>query len=226
MVNRKITLGLLALVGGLTIVGSGFSAWHFGSADVKGNSSINAQVTDVAENFGAITASDVAGLALQLDQGGYANKADADKGISFVQGLATYNTNITATYEIEAGDSLHAKNAGLKASFDCVVTLKKEFAEYIEFKPTFYADAFTTGSDEAGNTTISLSKQITFTETKVTEAYSFNISTGADLVNSAFKYKDGKKPQDKASFDVLHALNTTAHESALTFSYSLNVIAK
>lgn len=226
MVNRKITLGLLALVGGLTIVGSGFSAWYFGSADVKGSSSINAQVADVAEEFGTITTSDVAGLALELDQGGYANKAIADKGISFKKGMNLHNEPITAKYSIEAGKSLHAMNAGLKATFDCVITLKKEFADYIEFKRTFYGEAFTVAKDAQENSTITLSKPITFIDGLVEEIYSFDISTGTDLVNKAFKYKDGKKPQDKASFDVLHALNTTAHENALTFSYSLNVIAK
>lgn len=226
MVNRKITLGLLALVGGLTIVGSGFSAWYFDSADVKGSSSINAQVTDVAEDFGTITTSDVAGLALELDQGGYVNKADADKGISFKKGMDLHNEPITAKYSIEAGKSLHAMNAGLTATFDCVITLKKEFAEYIEFKSTFYCEAFTAVDDAEGNTTITLSKPITFIHGVVEETYSFDISTGTDLVNKAFKYKDGKKPQDKTAFETLHALNTTAHADALTFSYSLKVTEK
>lgn len=229
-VNRKITLGLLALVGGLTIVGSGFSAWYFNSADVKGSSSINAQVADVAEDFGKITTSDVAGLALELDQGGYENKANAEKGISFKKGMILHNEPITATYSIEEGKSLHAMNAGLTATFDCVITLKKELAEYIEFKPTFYSEAFTVVTDTVtNNSTITLSKPITFIAGKVTETYSFDISTDTDLVNKAFKYKEGKKPQNKTDFDKLYALNdttTNVYQNALTFSYSLNVKAK
>lgn len=55
MVNRKITLGLLALVGGLTIVGSGFSAWYFGDNNLNATSNVDAHVTPLAEGFGKIT---------------------------------------------------------------------------------------------------------------------------------------------------------------------------
>ena len=223
--KRKLMLGLLSAVGGLTIIGSGFSAWYFGDNDAASkNYSINAQVTCIADTFGAITLdTDITGVALQLDQGGFANIEDLDKGISFVKGSATFNEPLKATYTIKAGASLNAKNAGLKASFDCLVTLKKEFAEYIEFKNSFYGGTFTTGSDEAGNTTIKLSKPITFTEAQITETYEFNIATETNLTNMAFKYKDGKKPQNKTAHSNFHTLLNDVHENALTFTYSLNV---
>lgn len=226
MVNRKITLGLLALVGGLTIVGSGFSAWHFGGTVEGVSQSVDAQITDISKGLGTIKASTIpAGVSLQLDQGGYANRTFADKGISFVKGLDTYNEAISATYEIESVDSLNAMNAGLKATFDCTVTLKKEFAEYIEFKNTFYTGDSTIGLDTNNNATFTVSEPIEFSASKITKTISFNINTNADLVNSAFKYKDGKKPQDETAFTALHALNSV-YTNVLTFTYSLNVTAK
>lgn len=230
MVNRKITLGLLALVGGLTIVGSGFSAWYFGDNNLNATSNVDAHVTLLAEGFGKITVENLGHVNLQLDQGGYANKEALDKGISFINAdLSKRNEAITATYEIESGDSLNAMNAGLKATFDCTVTLKKEFANYIKFKDTFYTGNSTIGVDTSNNATFKVSKEITFTANKVTEEISFNISTSDDLVNSAFEYKPGMKPQDKIAFEALYALNDTAakvYQNALTFSYSLNVTAK
>lgn len=228
MVNRKITLGLLALVGGLTVVGSGFCAWHFGDAVNGATQSINnAQITTIAKGLGTITASVVPEhVALELDQGGYANKTDLDKGISFVTGETTYNTAISAKYEISAKDSLNAMNAGLTATFDCTVTLKKEFADYIEFKKSFYSGNSTIGEDASHNATFKVSEPIDFDKAAITKNISFNIDTNADLVNSAFKYKDGKKPQTEEAFNTLWKLNTIAHENLLTFSYSLNVTTK
>lgn len=223
--KRKLMLGLLSAVGGLTIIGSGFSAWYFGDNDAASkNQSINAHVTNVANKLGEITVdTDIAGVKLQLDQGGFANIEDTDKGISFVKGSDTFNEPLKATYKIKDEDSKLAKDAGLQASFDCLVTLKKEFAQYIEFKNSFYGGTFTTGSDTAGNTTIKLSKPITFTETQITETYEFNITTETNLTNMAFKYKDGKKPQDKTAHGNFHTLLKGVYENALTFTYSLNV---
>lgn len=226
MVNRKITLGLLALVGGLTIVGSGFSAWYFGDNNLNATSNVDAHITPLAEGFGTITVENLGHFNLQLDQGGYANKEALDKGISFINAdLSTRNEAITATYEIESGDSLNAMNAGLQATFDCKVTLKKEFADYIKFKNTFYTGDSTIGVDASNNATFTVSKPITFTASKVIETISFNIDTNANLVNSAFEYKSGMKPQDKAALTELQKLNVVDNK-ALTFTYSLNVTAK
>ncbi len=225
--KRKLMLGLLSAVGGLTIIGSGFSAWYFGDNDAASkNQSINAHVTNVANKLVEITVdTDITGVSLQLDQGGYANMADRDKGISFVDGNgATFNNALKATYKIREADSILAKDAGLQASFNCVVTLKKEFAEYIEFKTSFYAEAFTTGTDTAGNTTINLSKAVVFTGAPQQFEYTFNIAT-TDYTNSAFQYVAGKKPQDKGSHATLHALKAKT-AGVLTFDYSLEVTHK
>ncbi len=228
--KRKLMLGLLSAVGGLTIIGSGFSAWYFGDNNLDATKSINANVTPLASAFGTITLDSTANIELILDQGGYANIANHDKGISFIQvsegGVSsTFNGNLGAHYEIEAGDSLNAKNANLTATFECVVTLRKEFATYLDFKDSFYTGASTIGTLD-GAKTFKVSKPITFTESKVTEDIKFNFSTSAELVNDALKYVDGKKPQTKAQFDDLFALNDTTNkyfENVLTFTYSLNV---
>ena len=227
--KRKLMLGLLSAVGGLTIIGSGFSAWYFGDNNTTASNSINAAVTPLASTFGTITPDNTSGITLQLDQGGYVNIADHEKGISFIQvseGVSsTFNGNLGAHYEIKAGDSLNAKNANLSATFECVVTLRKEFATYLDFKTDFYTGASTIGTLD-GAKTFKVSKPITFTESKVTEDIKFNFSTSAELVNDALKYVEGKKPQTKAQFDDLFALNDETNkyfENVLTFTYSLNV---
>lgn len=229
MVNRKITLGLLALVGGLTIVGSGFSAWYFGDGVESKTQNVNAHITPLAEKFGTITTTDLAGagVSLQLDQGGIKNKADLDKGISFIDGYEeTYNTTINGTYSIISDNSVNAMNAGLKAKFKCVVTLKKAYAEYIEFKDSFYDQPFTRATDGEGNTIVEVSKDVEFKRSDVSSQINFNIATDSTtLINSAFKYKTGKKPQDKAELATLQTLNVKDN-NALSFVYSLEILTK
>lgn len=226
MANRKITLGLLALVGGLTIVGSGFSAWYFGDNNLNVASNVDAHVTPLAGNFGTITPVEVAGLQLQLDQGGYENRTNLEAGISFHEGTSgVYNGTIGATYSIDGNKSLNALNAGLKGTFECVVTIKEEFAKYVEFK----ADTFVAADDQAAIVTstassIKLSKNITF-GVALDSKFTFNLGTNADLSNKALKYVNGMKPQNQTSFNDLYDLNEN-NISAISFSYSLNVTAK
>ncbi|MCI6788906.1 MAG: hypothetical protein MR606_03615 [Mollicutes bacterium] len=223
--KRKLMLGLLSAVGGLTIIGSGFSAWYFGDSNIVKNSNIDAHVTPLASAFGEITTSDISGVSLQLDQGGYENAKDVTKGISFTYGTeSTFNSDITGTYTISGDNSKKANDAGLKATFECVVTLKKEYAEFIEFKDGFYGETFTRSSDTAGNTTINLSKPITF-GVGLTETFTFHVSTNDQKVNTAFQYKENKKPTNSTDFAKLYALNDKA-SNVLTFNYSLKVVSK
>ena len=223
--KRKLMLGLLSAVGGLTIIGSGFSAWYFENKIDPNTQNVNAHVTPIADTLGTLTVTSLAGVELSLDQGGYANKDDLTKGISFTHGTeGTFNSDIVANYKIEGEKSINVNNAGLKATFDCVITLKKEFAEYIEFKDTFYDETFTTGTDAAGNTTITLSKGITYGAT-IDTSYTFHVATDTNKVNSAFRYKIGKKPVSVGEYNTFKGLNNHAAD-VLTFSFSLNVTNK
>ena len=222
--KRKLMLGLLSAVGGLTIIGSGFSAWYFGDNNIVASSSINAKVTDLATKFGIITPTDVTGVVLELDQGGYKNKTDDYKGISFTKDGAIYDEKIGASYHIDATDSINAMNAGLKATFNCVVTLKTGFATYLEFKPGFYRDsAFTVIVDGAGNKSFTVSKDITFVNGEVNSKFEFDITSYGDHTNNAFKYVKDKKPTDIDSYNALHKLDP---KNVLTFTYSLDVFKK
>lgn len=223
--KRKLILGLLSVVGGLTVVGSGFSAWYFGDNNTTASSSINAKVTDLASKFGTITPTDVTGLVLELDQGGYENLTDAHKGISFTKDGAIYNGKIGAFYHLDATDSINAMNNGLKSTFKCVVTLKAGFATYLEFKTSFYSaySAFNVTVDGAGNKTFTVSQEITFVNGEVSSKFEFDITHYGDNINSVFKYVDGKKPTDIDSYNALRNLDPT---NVLTFTYSLDVYKK
>lgn len=235
--KRKLMLGLLSAVGGLTIIGSGFSAWYFeGSAEAK-HSNIDVTVTDVVSQYGTIEATKVEGLTLCLDQGGFAQKDNHEAGITFVtpdedpstySGHKIYNGEFGATYTIEAIDSLNAKNAGLKATFKAVVTLKEVAAKYLTFKPEFTnALGYTVPTYEAGHdVTFTLEQTFDFSDSKQTLKFNFDLKTNADLSNNAFKYTDGKKPQDKTAYEEMKAELLATHESILTFDYSLEVTHK
>lgn len=226
--KRKLMLGLLSAVGGLTIIGSGFSAWYFGDHEIEDSvQNVNAHVTPVADTLGTISVTDLAGVSLQLDQGGYDNKTDITKGISFTHGTeTTFNSNIVASYTIGDTQSINVNNAGFKATFNCVITLKKEFAEYIEFKDSFYGETFTPEIDTVtGNTTITLSKDINY-GSAINTSYTFHIDTDPTTkVNSAFQYKSGKKPTTAEQYNTFKELNNHA-ANVLTFSFSLKVVNK
>lgn len=235
--KRKLMLGLLSAVGGLTIIGSGFSAWYFeGSAEAK-HSNIGVTVTDVVSQYGTIKATEVVGLTLCLDQGGFAQKDNHEAGITFAtpitdtSTLSTYKTfdgDFGATYTIEAGNSLNAKNAGLKATFKVVVTLKEVAAKYLTFKDTFTdAAGYKVPTYEAGHdVTFTLEQTFDFSGSEQTLKFNFDLKTNTDLSNNAFKYTDGKKPQDETAYREMKAALLATHTSILTFDYSLEITHK
>ena len=235
--KRKLMLGLLSAVGGLTIIGSGFSAWYFDGAEVKADSNIGVTVTNVASEFGAITATDVPGLTLYLDQGGFAQKTNHDAGITFatptpdlssLSGATTYNGEFDATYSIEALKSQNAKNAGLKATFKATVTLKEAAAKYLTFQTSFTnADGYTVPTYTAGSdVTFTLTQDVEFTGENQTFKFEFNLKTETSLKNNAFKYTENMKPQNKTDLETMRAAVNAHHKSILTFNYSLEVAAK
>lgn len=235
--KRKLMLGLLSAVGGLTIIGSGFSAWYFeGSAEAK-HSNIDVTVTDVVSQYGTIEATKVEGLTLCLDQGGFAQIANHEAGITFttpttdtstLSNCKTFDGDFGATYTIEAGASLNAKNAGLKATFKVVVTLKEVAAKYLTFKDTFTdAVGYKVPTYETGHdVTFTLEQTFDFTGEKQTFKFNFDLKTNNDLSNNAFKYTDGKKPQDETAYGEMKTALLATPTSILTFDYSLEVTHK
>ena len=236
--KRKLMLGLLSAVGGLTIIGSGFSAWYFeGSAEAK-DSNIGVTVTDVVSQYGTIEATEVEGLTLCLDQGGAKNNTNLDAGITFVtpdadpstySGHKIYNGEFGATYTIDAGKSKLAKNAGLEAIFKAEITLKEVAAQYISFKDTFTTAAGYTAPaySGTGDAVITLTQKVTFTDDPQELSFNFNLKTdSSDLSNAAFKYNNDKKPQNNTALQDMRSALNVKDLVVLTFSYSLDVVAK
>ncbi len=82
--KRRLLVSLLAFAGGLTVVGSGFSAWYFNeNKAISTSGNINHYITDLNGNIGQLTDLNVnKKLYIVLDQGGYSNASELTKGVS------------------------------------------------------------------------------------------------------------------------------------------------
>ncbi len=106
MMKRKILAVTIPVVGCLTVVGSGFSAWYFsektGEATDGSGFGVNINVTEEVKDTSKtlkIEGSNATTLGTEyliLDQGGYSNKTDATKGIMF----ATSEVNETVDRDV------------------------------------------------------------------------------------------------------------------------------
>ena len=94
MMKRKILAVTIPVVGCITVVGSGFSAWYFSETTGKAtdgfgvNINVTEEVKDTKntlkiQNSNATT--DLVNTHLILDQGGVSNKEDETKGIMFAK---------------------------------------------------------------------------------------------------------------------------------------------
>lgn len=245
--KRKLLLSLLAFAGGLTVVGSGFSAWYFGSQEQTATKSINHYITDLNSSVGTLTdlnASD--NLYIVFNQGGYANKDDVTKGISITNVTGTVSDSNTGTlletigakYEISANHITTLLNAGITSgTFSATLELTTKAANYIEFKSYEGYDT-TTGKgtlpDASGLSLNAEKTKVTYTykvdfnssvdSSSVVSDYSqefkFDAST-TDGVNKMLQYKTGKKPTDANGYnDMAQALD---ENTLMNISYSFKI---
>ena len=112
MMKRKILAVTIPVVGCITVVGSGFSAWYFseatgGATDGLGfgvNVNVTEEVKDTSSTL-LIQESNSETIKAQhliLDQGGFSNKTDATKGIMFAQSAVneTIDRGISYTFNL------------------------------------------------------------------------------------------------------------------------------
>lgn len=149
MMKRKILAVTIPVVGCITVVGSGFSAWYF-SGDItgegSGSSEVNVVVTDEVNNVSNsnLTVSNTGkdlGKYLILDQGGPKNNS-LDSGIMFGETVATETTeNLNAKWHFTvtfAGDQNltldKIYDAGLQVRIAAEITLGGNLTDYVEFK--------------------------------------------------------------------------------------------
>ncbi len=233
--KRKLLIGALAFVGGLTVVGSGFSAWYFGSTELTKDNAINHYVTDIADNIGTLTdLNESDKLYIILDQGGYKNASDATKGVSITKSETTPTdeelgdevTTIGAKYEISKENFVTLHDAGIKkGTFTATLSLSTAAQTYLKFvaSPSVSVDTtVVTGGLTRTDTTLTYTYDVDFTAT-VTDDYSksftFDSST-TDTVNALLQYNT--KPATKEAYEAMKtALGT---ESLLTINYSFKIV--
>lgn len=199
--KRKVLLGLLAFGGGLTVVGSGFSAWYFNVGDINQDGKISHHVTDLNSNAGALTdLNDGKNLFVVFDQGGFTNANDTTKGLSIHEYDSTKeaitDSDVTDTtladyigakYTIGEKDYTTLMNAGVKTGvFKSTFTLSDTAAKYIKFK------AYDAASFTADDITLPSGSDITnlkITDTTVTYSYTFTYPTTYSLEGTTFEVK-------------------------------------
>ena len=130
--NRKLFGLILPIFGGAVIVGTGFSAWHFSEQTVTINSTGTGKVTGLAEN-GKLTWKNGSTFTFVLDQGGKANAAALDKGITMSSNLA-FNFLGNQLFEEDPTTVL----AGYAVSYELSVDgpTKAQLLNYIELERT------------------------------------------------------------------------------------------
>lgn len=112
MMKRKILAVTIPVVGCITVVGSGFSAWYFstetGSATDGLGFGVNVNVTEEVKDTSSTlliqesNSETIKAQYLILDQGGFSNKTDATKGIMFAQSAVneTIDRGISYTFNL------------------------------------------------------------------------------------------------------------------------------
>lgn len=234
--KRKFLIGLVGLVGGATVIGSGFSAWFFGQNTLEASGNIGVHVTDLNAGTGTLTNDDEKKtLTIVLDQGGYENKNDATKGISIHEGnvdeskLLTEGlvSSLSATYAIPETDATTLMNAGIhEATFKAVFTLTDAASAYVQFKADYKGGADHDGSVDTDKKVFTYTADYdlqgkTAANGKITQTYSFDVTTDAKTgVNAMLEYK--AKPTSDTDYNAMKtALTGNILNIAYSFTYTL-----
>ncbi len=232
MLKRKILAAVLPVVAASTIVGAGFSAWHFGDTTTNVDGiGVGISVTDPATGVGSFTVTlnnsvqyDNHQIRVVLDQGTKNNRADNTKGISFEYntGSAWENlTSITFGYEIDKKtyDNLNAAHMDLTLTFS--VVFKKGFCEWVSPKgSTLSSDAsyewstlsLTKGTDGEGNTTFTHSPESLTGATSGSYKLEWKLDTSTtseenkmlEYVKKPNAFSDNKEQADEGDLNVYY----------------------
>ncbi len=248
--KRKLMLSLVALCGGLTIVGSGFSAWYFEVKNLAASNSINHYVTDLNTEIGTLTdLNKDEKLYVILDQGGYLNKADATKGISITK--LEDNKTMSDTYTGAAVNTLGANYSVSKVLATKLVAAGITEGKFTaEFKLTDKAYTYLTFNAEGdtkytGGKDLVTGGTLTVTQQKVSYEYVVNFTTIAsgkdetysqdfkfdssttDSVNVMLSYYNSdyasgakQKPQDDAAYKAMKEYLSDDKLIDITYGFS------
>ncbi len=244
--KRKLLMGLLALSGGLTVVGSGFSAWYFSQTVDTINSNAAIHVTDIVDGAGSLTAladgNDLGTdkLYLELDQGGYTNATVTTKGISLkklangavpndddLEGIDQL-ASIGAKYSIAKDKLTLLQRAGIKkGTFKAVITLTSDATTYVKFADNYSV----VGNQETDGlntekTTFTFSKDVDLENASIGEVgtnfeESFTFTTAVtDESCAMFEYKS--KPNDKTDYEAMKSALNGKELLIVSYSFTLD----
>lgn len=228
--RKRFLLGLVAITGALTVVGSGFAAWYFDASIKDVTNKIGTTVTPLADSIGTLTDNNTSDtISIVLDQGGYANKSDATKGISIVKGddKAEVST-LSATYKIEVDDAKNLVAAGITSgTFTVTYTLSTTAANYIEFasKKVKFGETDVDPSSSTDNSFTCSINVVFSTVTSSTYSLTASVDTSTtDGANALLKYK--AKPSSKESYNSMSsALNNSTDALTVNYSFAANTTA-
>lgn len=205
MLNRKLLALVLPAVAVSALVGSGFSAWYFAEENINGlGQEVKVSITDmVDESVGTLALNGTQATKLTLDQGGFANKGEPNKGISFDQ------ESVGATFTFNGNSFTNLDSAGMKVKVTRTITFTENLLEYVEV----------TGLSNytSGSTVHTVTQDVT--SNKLTDTIEL-MSEG----NCSFlKYKEGKKPQNSTDYA---AMVGNLNGASITFNWTAEVVTK
>lgn len=226
--KRKLVLSLVALCGGLTIVGSGFSAWYFSIDALKATNSINHYVTDLNDSIGTLTdLNKDEKLYVILDQGDYENMKVETKGISINNVTDTVSDSnlgnevatIGANYALTKEAATKLVAAGVtEGKFTATMELSTAAAKYIKFKTSYNGGSSLPTSTVTGDGITVADAKISYTYTvsfadHTSSDYSVDFkfdSSTTDKVNAMLQYNgidttgtETGKPTTKNLYDLM-----------------------
>ena len=205
--KKIVVKGLLPLMMGTAIIGSGFSIWIFNDAKVEKDQTISKEITQLA-NVGEL---EVAGdMTIVFDQTEDKRPVESDAEAKGIYVKYATGADTTATYtpigstpnaagEVDEGD-------GIYHQFTTVITVSTDLAAYMSIG---YSDstAKVTADDTKGTWTIVLAENVNdFDWTKVTLAYATD-----------------KEP---TSMEAYKALNAAVTAATIKADYKVVVLGK
>ena len=204
MLKRKLVMTVLPLLTAGILVGSGFSAWTFGSSSASTSLGIGFQVTPIDERFVSIY-NDVTPTLITLDQVDKVNLLNKDVGITF---------NYDYEVSVAADSSVSKIDLSLAIKLDSGSSLNN----YIQFNPNIGSDLsainsnLTTASINGDTLTIAGTFNVTYGQNN---SFEFTLNSGTH--NHIFDWKD-TKPQNSAGYRQMVKDLETAGVKPITFT--------
>lgn len=180
--NKKLLSLLVPVLGGMAIVGSGFSAWHFGEVATSHNDTTtgNGTITEVVEFGEATLKFNVETFNLTLDQDALVGATDyADKGI-------TADT-LTYTLTMDTNRVNYLKETGYsKVDFSIKVTDTTNLDYYVT--TSLSTKSAELGTSITGNVTFAWKAKPTTKEAYDAMVEALNSTTNATSGQSTFTF--------------------------------------